>query len=152
VRLIVAVRNKRRILSISYSALEEGKPMNEQVSSFDSLVKRLESLAKELFRPAEEGYNKLFGGVYLHNAAADVMGVGLTDEGWLLMYGKANRNRTDFSLGNPRARGEVEYCFQQWESLPKKYLIPREKALKVLRYWYETGRLSRSIKSKIEEF
>ena len=146
-------KRKSGPVTISYSARNEwGTPVKETVRSFDALAARLDSLAEELFVPKTDEHKPNHGGVHLHNAAGDVMGVGLTDEGWLLMYGKLNRTRIDWSLGHPRARGDLEYCFEQLESLPRKYLISREKALKVLSYWFETGRLSRSIKWLIEEY
>jgi hypothetical protein len=146
-------KSKSGPVTINYSSRDDrGMPVKETVRSFDALAARLDSLAQELFVPKTDEYKPNHGGVHLHNAAGDVMGVGLADEGWVLMYAKAKRMRTDWSLGNPRAKGSLEYCFQQWESLPRKYLIPREKALKVLGYWFETGRLSRSIKWLIEEY
>jgi len=50
------------------------------------------------------------------------------------------------SLGDEDVEGTVLFYFGDRTELSKKYLVPEENALEVIRVWFEQGELSDAIK------
>lgn len=116
----------------------EGKRLIEQISTFEALVKRLQEIQASRV-------SDLFIGVNLDDKSNNGLAVGLADEKWAVLYGDAEATYLFYSLGDANAEGDVELCFEQWEVLPRKYFIPVDKAIEVIREWFMTGELSKDI-------
>jgi hypothetical protein len=56
------------------------------------------------------------------------------------------------SLGDIEASGETMFYFGDHTSVSRKYLVPRDAALEVVRIWWEKGVLARSIQWTTEIF
>jgi hypothetical protein len=126
-------------VSLSYTAHRPGyKRVVEHISMFDMLVKRLHEIQASRV-------SDLFIGVNLDDKSNNGLAVGLADDSWAVLYGDAQATYLFYSLGDADAEGDVELCFEQWEVLPRKYFIPIDKAVEVIRTWFTTGELSKDI-------
>jgi hypothetical protein len=124
---------------LSYTEDRPGsKRVTEHVGTFDQLVKRLYEIQASRMSP-------LFIGVNLEDMSDNELAIGLADHKWAVLYGDPQHTQLTYSLGDSHADGDVEFCFEQWEVLPRKYLTPVDKALEVIRTWFMTGELSNDI-------
>lgn len=64
------------------------------------------------------------------------------DKNTVLCYKSADTEAQLTSLGDLNAEGNVSFYFGDYSVMSRKYLIPYELALDVLKYWTETGELS----------
>lgn len=136
----MAARNSRAVFTLLHT--ESKGPyqrIGERIETFSQLTQRLD----ELKGSRTDQYSV---GVHLRNSSGDCFAIGLADEGWLLIFDDHTHSNMRYSLGDVQAVGNVEYVFEQWESLPKRYLVPPETALLALRTWMETDKLSASIR------
>jgi hypothetical protein len=87
----------------------------------------------------------MFVGVNVNDRSNNGLAIGLADDKWAVLFGDAEAKELFYSLGDSNAEGDVELCFEQWEVLPRKYFIPVDKAVEVIRTWFTTGELSKDI-------
>jgi hypothetical protein len=126
-------------VTLSYTEDRPGsKRVTEQVSAFDQLVKRL-------YEIQASRVGALFIGVNLEDRSDNELAIGLADEVWAVLYSDPQHTHLTYSVGDSNAEGDVELCFEQWEVLPRKYFIPVDKAVEVIRTWFTTGELSKDI-------
>jgi len=126
-------------VTLSYTEDRPGyKRVVEPISAFDTLLKRLYEIQARRM-------SKLFIGANLDDKSNDGLAVGLADDKWAVLYGDAQATYLFYSLGDSNAEGDVELRFEQWEVLPRKYFIPVDKAIEVIRTWFMTGELSNDI-------
>jgi Immunity protein Imm1 len=103
--------------------------------SYEEMVSTMEALARK--------YEPICGIPY----SVDVVGptgrlsVGLGSEQWMLTA-SLNDGTVMNSLGDESAEGETSFYFGDHTLLSRKYLVPRELALKAVREWWEHGSLS----------
>jgi hypothetical protein len=111
----------------------------EQIRTFAQLRRRLQELQDIGSK------DRFFITAYLYKGGRRCLGVVLADTGWLLMYHNPQHHMMKFSLGNRRARGEIEFLSSEWESMSKRYLIPADDALEAVQEWFSKGQLSKAI-------
>ena len=132
--------NRHPVFTLSHTQIESPhKRINQRIETFSQLTLRLNEL-----KTSRVG--QCFMGVHLHNASGDCFAIGLAGEGWLLIFDDHTHTTMRYSLGDGLAAGNVEYLFQQWESVPSRYLIPLDTALDALRVWMETGKLIEAVR------
>jgi hypothetical protein len=126
-------------VTLSYTEDRPGyKRIVEPISTVDTLIKRLREI--QLSKLSD-----LFIGVNVTDKSNNGLAIGLADDQWAILYGDAQVTQLFYSLGDSKAEGELELRFEQWEVLPKKYFIPANKAVEVIRTWFTTGELSKDI-------
>lgn len=126
-------------VTLSYTEDKPGhKRVVEHIRTFDTLVQRLREIQSS--RASD-----LFLGVNVDDKSNNGLAIGLADDGWAVLFGDAQATYLFYSLGDANAEGDVELCFEQWEVLPRKYFIPIEKAIEVIRTWFTRGELSKDI-------
>lgn len=74
------------------------------------------------------------------------LSVGLGDDEWMLFFYSEDGDVVLNSLGNDAAEGTVVFYFGDHTELSRKYLIPFQDALDVIKVWFEEGVLSDIIK------
>jgi len=114
------------------------KRVVEHIAAFDVLLKRL-------FEIESSRVSNLFIGVNVTDKFNNGLAIGLAEGKWAVLCGDAPATYLYYSLGDVDARGDVELRFEQWEVLPRKYFVPVEKAVSVIRTWFDTGELSKEI-------
>ena len=110
-------------------------------TSFDDLKLRLENI--------RDKYNALLKMSYSVDLVREGVGhlsVGLGYEQWMLFYYSEDGEMVLNSLGDEDVEGTVLFYFGDRTELSKKYLVPEENALEVIRVWFEQGELSDAIK------
>jgi hypothetical protein len=115
------------------------KRISEPVETFNQLSQRLNEL-EEVGRAS-----RYYTGVEIKNNERDTIAIGLAAEGWLLIFDDHTHTNMRWSIGDEHALGDVEYQFQEWESLSKRHLIYKHEALDTLQTWLETGQLSNAV-------
>lgn len=126
-------------VTLSYTEDRPGyKRIVEQVGTFDALVKCL--------REIQAGRtSNLFIGVNVDDKSNNGLAIGLADDSWAVLYGDAQATYLCYSLGDANAEGDIYLRFEQWEVLPRKYFIPIDRAIEVIRAWFTKGELSTDI-------
>jgi hypothetical protein len=110
----------------------------EHINAFDQLLKRLYDIQASRV-------SDLLIGVNVNDKSNNGLAIGLADETWAVLFGDAGATELFYSLGDADAEGDVELRFEQWEVLPKRFFIPVERAIEVIRTWFSTGELSKDI-------
>lgn len=132
-------------VTITYLEPRRFRQVVELVSTFDTLHSSLMAVPK-----GKNGEPAI--GVYLRDKDANVLGVGLADEGWLVIFGDGKHTHMAFSVGDPAAKGDVTFRFQQQEQLPRRYLLSVDNAIQAIRCWFETGKLSDAVKWDVQAY
>jgi len=126
-------------VTLSYTEDRSGhKRVVERISTFDQLLKRLYDIQASKV-------SDLFIGVNLEDASHYQLAIGLANEEWSVLYSDPKFTELSYSLGDPDAKGDVELSFEQWEVLPRKFFIPVDQAIEVIRAWFTTGKLSTDV-------
>jgi hypothetical protein len=128
-------------VTLSYTEDKPGhKRVVERIDTFDGLLQRLYDIQASKV-------SDLFIGVNLEDAAHNALAVGLADEGWAVLSAGPQFTELLYSLSEAAdAEGDIALRFEQWEVLPRKYFLPVDKAIEVIRTWFATGELSRAIR------
>ena len=126
-------------VTLSYTEDRPGyKRIVEHINSFEQLLNRLREIQASRV-------GSLFIGVNLDDRSNNGLAVGLGDDKWAVLYGDAQATYLCYSLGDSSATGDVELRFEQWEVLSEKCFVAVDKAIDVIRIWFETGELSKNI-------
>lgn len=110
--------------------------------SWEEVINKAEQL--ELYLTSlQEKYKDLHCpiGIGLEWDEENFLSVGLGNNGWVLIQ-TIGEDEQLCSLGDSSLEGTVAFYLPQWTEVPKKMLIPKEKAWEVVKYWFETGKLS----------
>ncbi len=107
--------------------------LSELLSTFQKIVTEASSVIKTIFTAdvVVEGTGRI--------------SVGLNQK-CILAYTSEDFEETLTSLGDEGAEGDTLYYFGDDTPMSNKYIIPFDDAIKVLKVWIESGKLSDSIK------
>ncbi|MBV9124752.1 MAG: hypothetical protein JO112_15460 [Planctomycetes bacterium] len=115
-------------------------------------VRTFEELYRLLLEVPKSKHGAPGIGVHLRDQEGNVLSIGLTEGGWLVLFDDAKHTLMAFSVGDRNAVGEITVRFHQQEQLPRRHLLPVEDALQAVRCWLETGKLSDTVTWEMQPY
>lgn len=113
---------------------------DESVTTWSELSSRVELLNTQHMA----SFNMPYGFDLCHPNGL-TMTVGMGAQEWFITVSK-NGDEVATSLGNVDAKGTAWIGFEQASELPRRYFVPRDAAVSVVRCFVETGSLSDAIR------
>ena len=113
------------------------------IDGYNNIVIRVDSLQEQLQKINEETCD-IFKSPFSVDVIIEEIGrisIGLAED-TVLCYKSSDLETQLTALGDLLAEGNVSFYFGDYSLISKKYLIPYELALDVLKYWISTGNLS----------
>ncbi len=135
-------------IKLLYGGTTKGT-FTENIASFEDLCRRMEQLSLEYRALLHIPFS-----VDLVREGEGRMSVGLGEEQWMLFYTSEDGDVRN-SLGDMKATGTTVFFFgdyTDYTELPNKYLVPAEKALEAVKFWFEEDKLSNDINWTTEIF
>lgn len=121
--------------------------VEEHPATFDALISRLAELSRQY-----EAIVRMPYAVDLVREGVGVLSVGLGTDEWMLSIFDAEGEMIKNSLGDRAAIGETSFYFGDHTLISRKYLVPKDAALEVVRLWWEKGEISSAIQWTDEIF
>lgn len=91
----------------------------------------------------QEKYSELDSpiGIDLERNETDFLSIGLGDQLWVLIR-TIGEDQQFCSLGDKTLKGATPFYLERWTEIPQKWLVPANKAWRVVEKWLRTGELS----------
>jgi hypothetical protein len=112
----------------------------------DDLVQKIDALAKKYEPIVRMNYS-----VDLVREGEGRLSVGIGQNEWMLSS-FSDDGTAQNSLGNVRAKGVAHFYFGDATAIPRKFLVPRSKAVDAVRTWWRTGELDQRIRWTDQHF